>query len=303
MGDGPADPGQPACETIIRRFLLIAGLYTLSASLIWGVNTLFLLDAGLTLFETFLANAAFTAGMVAFEVPTGVVADTRGRRISFLASLIFLVLGTLAYVGLAWMGQGLWPFVAASIVLGLGFTFYSGAVDAWVVDALQATGYDGSVDQVFARSGQVTGAAMLVGTVSGGLLGQLDLAYPFLVRIALLVALFLLARQVMHDIGFQTRPLALARVGEEMRTILKASLQHGWGQGSVRLLMLLAFLQFGFLAWGWYAWQPYFLELLGRDLVWVAGIIAALISLATIAGNRISQWLAGRARKRTTVLA
>ncbi|MFQ5516829.1 MAG: MFS transporter, partial [Acidimicrobiia bacterium] len=69
-----------------RDYYLIAALYTLSASIIWGVNTLFLLDAGLDFFEVFIANAAFTAGMVLFEIPTGVVADTLGRRVSFLFS-------------------------------------------------------------------------------------------------------------------------------------------------------------------------------------------------------------------------
>jgi len=53
-------------------------LHTLAASFIWGINTLFLLDAGLTNTEAFAANAFFTAGLVLFEVPTGVVADTRG---------------------------------------------------------------------------------------------------------------------------------------------------------------------------------------------------------------------------------
>ena len=71
---------------VIRSYLVISGIFTLSASLIWGINTLFLLDAGLTIFEVFVANAAFTAAMALFEIPTGVVADTRGRRASFLLS-------------------------------------------------------------------------------------------------------------------------------------------------------------------------------------------------------------------------
>ncbi|HEY3140233.1 MAG TPA: hypothetical protein VGJ86_03845 [Acidimicrobiales bacterium] len=70
----------------MRVYLAISGLFTLSASVIWGVNTLFLLDAGLDTFQVFVANAAFTAGMVLFEIPTGVVADTSGRRRSFLLS-------------------------------------------------------------------------------------------------------------------------------------------------------------------------------------------------------------------------
>ena len=50
---------------------------TLAASLIWGINTIFLLDAGLSNLEAFAANAFFSAGMVLFEVPTGIVADRR----------------------------------------------------------------------------------------------------------------------------------------------------------------------------------------------------------------------------------
>src|SRR5688572_33028818 len=124
-----------ASRTVTRSYYLIAATYTLSASLIWGVNTLFLLDAGLNIFEVFIANAAFTAGMVIFEVPTGVVADTSGRRRSFLLSAITLLLGTLGYVAISALGGGLLLFVLASIALGLGFSFYSGAVEAWLVDA------------------------------------------------------------------------------------------------------------------------------------------------------------------------
>jgi MFS family permease len=111
-------------QAVIRTYLTIAGLFTLAASLIWGVNTLFLLDAGLNIFEVFLANAMFTVGMVLFEVPTGVVADTRGRRISFLASEATLLVGTLAYVGVAAIEGGVVLFSLAGIVLGLGYTFY-----------------------------------------------------------------------------------------------------------------------------------------------------------------------------------
>ena len=55
-------------QSIIRSYLLIAGLYTLSASVIWGVNTLFLLDAGLTIGQVFVVNAIFTGAMALFEI-------------------------------------------------------------------------------------------------------------------------------------------------------------------------------------------------------------------------------------------
>ena len=61
----------PAARRIQRTYLILLLGNTLAASFIWGVNTLFLLDAGLTNLEAFAANAFFTLGMVVFEIPTG----------------------------------------------------------------------------------------------------------------------------------------------------------------------------------------------------------------------------------------
>ncbi len=280
----------------------MAGLYTLSASLIWGVNTLFLLDAGLDILEVFIANATFTASMALFEIPTGVVADTVGRRVSFLVSIVIVWAGTLGYVAASAAGGGLLLFCAVSVLLGLGYTFYSGAVEAWLVDALKATGFDGQLDRVFARGSMVTGAALLVGTLGGGVLGNLDLAFPFLLRALLLMIVFGLAWRTMHDLGFTPRTLRISAVPAEMRSVGRASIIYGWQKRSVRLLMISSFFQWGFLSWAFYGWQPYFLDLLGRDAVWVAGVIAALISLSTIVGNTLVEWLARYCGRRTTLL-
>jgi MFS family permease len=288
--------------SVVRTYLAISGLFTLAASVIWGVNTLFLLDAGLDIFEVFIANAAFTAGMVIFEIPTGVVADTSGRRRSFLLSAVTLLVSTLAYMAIAAVGGGLALFVAASVVLGLGFSFYSGAVEAWLVDALKATGYQGELDRVFARGEMVSGAAMLVGSVAGGLLGNLDLAWPFVVRALLLGGVFLVGLGWMHDVGFTPRTTTLAAMPAEMRQVLRDSVEYGWRSRPVRLLMLVSLFQGGYLMWGFYAWPPYFLELLGRDAVWVSGVVAALVALSTIAGNTLVELFTRVCGKRTTLL-
>jgi MFS family permease len=287
---------------IVHVYLAISGLFTLSASVIWGVNTLFLLDAGLDIFEVFIANAAFTAGMVLFEIPTGVVADTSGRRRSFLLSAITLLVGTLGYWSISRFGGGLVPFIVASILLGLGFSFYSGAVEAWLVDALRATGYDGQLERVFAQGEMVSGAAMLVGSVGGGLLGQVDLAWPFVVRALLLAAVFVVGLFAMHDIGFSPRTTRLSAMPTEMRRVLQASVEFGWRARPVRLLMLVSLFQGVFSMWGFYAWQPYFLELLGRDAIWVAGVVSALTALSTIGGNALVEFFTRFCGRRTTLL-
>jgi MFS family permease len=287
---------------IVRTYYIISGIYTLSASLIWGVNTLFLLDAGLNIFQAFLVNAIFSIGMVLFEIPTGVLADTRGRRASFLLSTLVLATGTLGYVFGARLPDNLLALSVMSVVMGLGFTFYSGAVDAWLVDALKALGFSGSMDQVFARGSFVSGAAMLAGTVGGGILGDLNLAFPYVLRAALLVLLFVLAFFMMHDIGYQPRAVTLKAIPGEMKAVAQASLQYGWKKPALRLLMMMSFIQTGFMFWGFYAWQPYFLDLLGQQAVWVSGVVAALISLATMAGNLLVEWLTRFCGKRTTLM-
>ena len=287
---------------VLLGYYLLAGLYTLAAAAIWGVNTLFLLDAGLSFFEVFVANAAFSAGMVVFEIPTGVVADTLGRRISFLLSVTVLGATTLLYVALAEMGAGVVAFSVVSVFMGLGFTFYSGAMEAWLVDALAETGHRGLLDRVFARGQQVTGSAMLVGTIGGGLLGQIDLSLPYVVRAVLLVLVFAVAYALMHDLGFTPRRVTAAELPGEIARNARAGVEFGWAQRPLRLLMLVGFLEGGFLMWAFYASQPYLLELLESDDVWVVGLVAAGVALATIAGNEIVDVVSRYCARRTTLM-
>src|SRR4051812_35858708 len=210
---------------------------TLAASFIWGINTIFLLDAGLSNLEAFAANAFFTAGMVVFEVPTGIVADGVGRRASYLLGTVTLTLATLAYVWLWDVRAPFWAWALASLALGLGFTFFSGAVEAWLVDALTATGFEGSLETVFGRGQMVSGAAMLTGSVAGGVLAaQFSLGTPFLVRAVVLAAMFVVAFVLMHDVGFTPAPRG--RPLREMRRIASASIDHGWRVPAVKWLMV-----------------------------------------------------------------
>src|ERR671916_2482559 len=113
-----------AARQVQRVYLVLTLLTTLAASFIWGINTLFLLDAGLDNTQAFAANAFFTAGMVIFEVPTGALADTWGRRSSYLLGAATLLLSTLLYLAMSRTYAPLWGWAIASVLLGLGFTFF-----------------------------------------------------------------------------------------------------------------------------------------------------------------------------------
>ena len=292
----------PASRRVQRIYLTLMLGNTLAASLIWGINTLFLLDAGLTNFEAFAANAFFTAGMVIFEIPTGVVADTVGRKMSFLLGTVTLSVTTALY-WMLWLWHapfGWWALV--SVLLGLGFTFFSGAVDAWLVDALTATRFTGSLESVFGRGLVVTGIAMFVGSVLGGVIAQAtNLGVPFLLRAVVLVVMFVFALVVMKDLGF-TPDRSMGPV-KATRNVLTQSIEHGLKKRSVRYVILSAPFASGVGIYAFYALQPYLLELYGDESAYsVAGLAAAILSLAQVAGGVLAPRIRGLFAKRTTTV-
>jgi MFS family permease len=289
-------------RSVQRTYLTLMLANTLAASLIWGINTIFLLDAGLTNLEAFAANAFFTAGMLLFEIPTGIVADTVGRRASYLLGTVTLMASTLLYVLLWQVEAPFWSWAIASMLLGLGFTFFSGAVEAWLVDALAATGYEGSLETVFGRGQMVGGAAMLTGSVAGGFLAaQTSLGVPFVARGAILAAAFAIAYRVMHDIGFT--PQKGGRPLTEMRRIASESIEHGWRVPAVKWLMLQALFTGGVGIYAFYALQPYLLELYGDPEAYqVAGLVAAIVAGAQILGGVVAPRIRRLFGRRTSAL-
>lgn len=289
-------------ETVQRTYLSLTLSSTLAASFIWGVNTLFLLDAGLSNTEAFAANAFFTAGEMLFEIPTGVVADTWGRRASYMLGAATLLVSTLLYLAMWQWHAPFWAWAGASMLLGLGFTFFSGATEAWLVDALAFTGHKGRLDDVLARGQVVTGVAMLTGTLAGGYLAQwTSLAVPYLVRAAFLGVTLVAAAIWMHDLGFA--PDHTAGMGQRVRGVLHASLQYGLGQPSVRWLMLAALCSGGIGIYGFYAAQPFLLQLYGDPNAFgISGVAAAVVAAAQIAAGFAAPLLRKLFARRTHVL-
>ena len=67
----------------------------------------------------------------------------------------------------------------------------------------------------------VTGAAMLLGTVSGGLLAQINLTLPYVARALMLVVVFVVAFATMREFGFTPRAMRLSDLPREMRRVAR----------------------------------------------------------------------------------
>ncbi len=292
----------PLARQIQRTYLTLLLGNTLAASFIWGINTLFLLDAGLSNLEAFAANAFFTAGMVLFEVPTGVVADTWGRRASYLLGTLTLAGSTLLYY-LMWETKApFWAWAIVSMLIGLGFTFFSGATEAWLVDALAFADYSGGLEAVLGKGQVVTGVAMLGGSVAGGAIAQVSsLGVPFLMRVGVLLLMFVVAGKLMKDLGFEPE-----RRGEPlraMRRVFVTSLDYGMKNPPVRWMMLAAPFASGVGIYTFYALQPFLLGLWGNSKAYsIAGLAAAIVAGSQILGGYAAPKIRGLFKRRTSAL-
>jgi len=292
----------PTSKQVIRTYLTLTLLSTLASSFIWGINTLFLLDAKLSITEAFAANAFFTLGQVIFEVPTGVVADTVGRRVSYLLGSATLFVSTLMYLYLWHVHAPFWQWAVVSMLLGLGFTFFSGATEAWLVDALNFTKYKKSLESAFAKGQIAGGIAMLSGTIGGGVIAQYtNLGVPYILRAAVLAITFVVAFVMMRDIGFT--PRRSASVPKEMRAIVKASLDHGFRNPPVRWIMLMGPFTVGVGFYSFYAMQPYLLKLYGHSNSYaLAAAAAAVVAATQVLGGLLVPHIRKAFKYRTTML-
>jgi MFS family permease len=188
------------------------------------------------------------------------------------------------------------------MLLGLGFTFFSGAVEAWLVDALHFADYEGGLEVVLGRGQMIAGAAMLGGSVAGGVIAQAtSLGVPFLLRVGVLLTMFVVAYRLMRDLGFTPEPATHPL--RATRDVLAASVEHGLKNPPVRWVMLAAPFASGVGFYTFYALQPYLLELYGDPEAYsIAGLAAAIVAGAQILGGYAAPKIRGLFEKRTTAL-
>jgi len=116
-----------------------------------------------------------------------------------------------------------------------------------------------------------------------------------------LMAMFLLASRVMKDVGFTPRPATHPL--QEAKAILSASITQGLGNRPVRFVMLAAPFTMGVSIYVFYALQPFLLDLYGNPNAYsIAGLAAAIMAGAQIAGGYAAPRIRGLFHKRTTAL-
>src|SRR5215218_3541719 len=235
-----------------------------------------------------LLGTALEVAVFLFEVPTGVFADTYGRRRSVITGCILM--------GCGFALEGAIPefiaVLAAQAVWGVGYTFISGALEAWIADEAP----DRDLGRVYLRGEQADYIGSFIGIPASVLLGLVALNLPLIFGGVLTIALGLALVLTMPERNFRPSP----RDG-------RSSLQHAatTARSGVRLvrsrpvlLMLLAALFAGMSAEGFDRLNPkQFLDIVGLPsvggldpVVWFGVIGAGGLVLSYLAAGIIARY-------------
>ena len=190
-------------------FLITSAAIALFQSLIFTVNLLFQVErVGLNALQLVLVGTALEGAAFIFEIPTGVVADVYSRRLSIIIGNLIMGVGLMLYAV-----PDFATLLLASALWGLGYTFTSGATQAWLADELG----DERSGRAYLRGAQLAQAGVIVGTLAAIALGQWRLNLPIVLGGAGFIVLAIFQVLVMPERGFSPTPRAERETWAEMR--------------------------------------------------------------------------------------
>ncbi len=221
-------------QSAYSTWMTYRGVWGFVGTLSWTTAAVyFIRDVGMSPLELMLAGTALEIAYFVFEVPTGVVADLYSRKLSMavaaLASgLAMVMIGALPSFGWVAAGMALW---------GFGWTFRSGAEDAWLADEVGQE----RLGAAYQRGAQVARVTGLLGIAVAVALALVDLRLPFLLAGCTTVLLAFYVAAFMPEDGF-TRPAreaAGALPGGPVRAMTNTVRQGGLLVRTTPILLLV----------------------------------------------------------------
>ncbi|MGE5426074.1 MAG: MFS transporter [Bacillota bacterium] len=278
----------------IRSFTILSFMIKLAPAFFATTYQLFLFEHGLDIFAMSAINAAYMIATFILEIPTGAFADSFGRRASTSVGCLILGLSFLVY----FLSAGLMGFILAEIIGALGMTLISGAAEAWAVDALAREG--GRPLDLFRQEEKARQAGVIVGSLSGALVGSLDLSLPWLLSGIGMIGAAIIAWRLMPEPGFARKQLSFNL--QPLISTAKESWREGRSNPSfLRLTAMSAIFAVSVQSLNM-QWTLSFKN--GFQLpVWSLGLIFVGISLATALGARFAPLAASKGRHDGQVLS
>ena len=272
-----------------RIYLVIGGGRALFNALVFTINLIYQVQTvGLNPLQMVLVGTVLEVTVLLFEVPTGAVADVYTRRLSVLIGLTL--------VGCGFLLEGsiplFWAVLGAQVLWGIGYTFLSGALQAWLADEIGAD----AAGPVYLRSAQVELIAGLAGTGVSVWLARRWLQLPILVGGVMYIALAAFMALIMPERGFQPTPPEERETWKEMAATARAGMRAVRDHPALRIVVGLSLVT-GLYSEGYdRLWTPHMLDsfsfpsLFGLEdaLIWF-GIIGVGATMTGIAANELAR--------------
>ena len=269
-------------------YIILQVSASLLFSLIFTVNMVYHVTVvGLSPLQLVLVGTILEATVFLFEVPTGVLADVKSRRLSVIIGYLviglgFIIEGTLPFF---------WSVALAQIVWGFGYTFTSGATQAWVVDEVG----EERAGEAFLRGAQAGQVGNLAAIPIGIALGTISPALPIRIAGGLMIAMAAFLALAMTEEGFSPAPrVDQSFWGPMVKTMADARQMVG------RQPLLLTVLAIGWF-YGLYSegfdrlWTPHLLENFSAPLVegldpviWL-GVVRAILLLICLGATEVAR--------------
>jgi DHA3 family tetracycline resistance protein-like MFS transporter len=260
-------------------------LDSLANTLIWTAMMIYQVQiVGMTPLQLVLAGTTLEVTIFLCEIPTGIVADIYSRRLSSLIGYFIL--------GGAYLLQGAVPtfgaIIAGHALWGLGYTFTSGAYNAWLVDEIGQE----NAGHAFIRGAQVERIAALVGIVASVVLGSIHLQIPILLGGAIILGMAVFLVFAMKETGFHPTPAPDRNTWQKMGDTFREGVKVIRRQ-PVLLSILGVGIFIGLYSEGWdRLWQAHLLRTFDLEtvtqlpaIVWFGGLRIASMVLGVAAAE------------------
>ncbi len=203
--------------TAARVFLLIEAVTSLLFGMIFTISSLYQVStANLSALQLVLVGTVLELSIFVFEVPTGVVADLVSRRLSVIIGFFLIGAGFILEGALPIF----WTILLAQILWGVGYTFTSGATQAWITDEIR----EDAAGPIFLRASQISGLAGLLGIPLGVVLGRSQINLPLLIGGSLFAGLAVFLILFMPEDGFTPTPQGEHNTWQSMLHTLRGGL-------------------------------------------------------------------------------
>ncbi len=126
--------------------------------------------------EVLLLQGIYSITIVVLEIPSGYFADVLGRKKTLVIGAFMGFAGFLTYS----LSSGLWGFLIAEIILGIGQSLVSGADSAMLYDSLLDMKKEKEYIKYEGRITSLGNIAEAVAGIIGGLLAGLTLRAPYI---------------------------------------------------------------------------------------------------------------------------